>query len=104
MARVIINGKPGEIWTNNTKTNWWQLHCSLKDTCGSWFQNHLAVAEYWAAPFHRGCECRRKMIAPGQSAVPFVDFFQLLRGMDTSQHNAAVGIANWILIESKVVS
>jgi hypothetical protein len=44
------------------------------------------------------------MIVPGGSGLPFVDFRDLLRGMDASQHEAAVGKANWILIEAKVVS
>lgn len=80
-----------------------QLECSLINTCGSCFQWHLQIAEAWFTPLHRCCRCQVRFIAPGEYARPWADYIELLRNMDESQHEAAVGKWNWRLINESVV-
>jgi hypothetical protein len=103
MGRIIHSGEPGTRWFNGTKVAWWQLECSLINTCGSCFQWHLQIAEYWALGLHRGCRCRQHPIAPGQYGMPFADYRAILEAMDESQHDAAVGSANWKLLKAGIV-
>ena len=103
MARKIISGDPGTSWFNDTGIVHWQLECSLINTCGSCFQWHMQVAEYWACPLHRCCRCRTLIVPPGEYARPFADYRKLIANLDESQHDAAVGKANYRLIEAGVV-
>jgi hypothetical protein len=54
--------------------------------------NHLAIAEWWSIPLHRECACRCELVPPGESALPFVDFLEILRGMDASEQNQRTNV------------
>jgi hypothetical protein len=103
MRLDIISGEPGERWFNDKGVVYWQLFTSLVNVCGACLAKHGQISPYWASPFHRGCQCRVKPVAPGQYSEPFVNFRELLQGMDESQHDAAVGRANWKLIQAGLV-
>jgi hypothetical protein len=103
MRSDIISGEPGTRWFNDKDVVYWQLFTSLVKVCGACFAKHTLIAPYWANPFHGGCRCRVKPIAPGQYGEPFSNFRELLQNMDESQHDAAVGKANWKLIQTGLV-
>ena len=100
MPRLIINGEPGSTWTNDKSVVYWQIKCSLDNTCGSCLQYHMAIAEYWSVPLHRGCACRCQQVAPGEESRPFVDFRQILRGLPPDQQTAAVGAGVYDLLDA----
>lgn len=102
-ARVIWQGNPGEIYTNDSERFKYQIICDLVHTCGVCLQYHLAVSNWWPIPFHRNCRCSQVPVRPGASARPFVSFRELLHGLDPAQQTAAIGRANYQLLESGVV-
>ncbi len=64
-------------------------------------QYHLKVANNWAIPLHHGCRCVKTLITPGAKAPePFCDYRKLLDSFDDSQKTAAIGAANYKLLES----
>lgn len=101
MAIITFNGPEGTRWLNQSTRVGYQFHASLINTCGTCLQYHLAI-KYgpWPIPIHRGCRCGQFAVAPGKEAQPFADFQKLLSEMPHSQQVAAVGAANWRLIES----
>lgn len=103
MARIIHSGEPGERWFNNTSLVWWQNFSSLVNVCGACLQRHGQIAEYWGLPYHRKCRCYVKPIAPGAYGEPFVNYREILDAADESQHQKAVGMGNWRLIQANVV-
>lgn len=103
MKKVIFNGEPGERWTNDTPKVQYQFVAELRNTCGACLQYHMAIASFWPIPIHRGCRCRQAPVRPGQAAEPWVDFRELLDGMDPSQRRAAVGSTLYKLVKRGVV-
>ena len=103
-ARAIIDGQPGEVWTNDTGWVRYQFFASLVNTCGVCLQYHGKIGPPWPIPIHRGCRCRQSAIPPGRQAPePFTDYMKLLEGMSRDQQAAAVGASNWRLIQSGAV-
>jgi hypothetical protein len=103
-ARDILDGTPGETWTNDTLRVRYQFVASLVNTCGVCLQYHLKIGPPWPIPIHHGCRCRQVAIAPLKRAPePFVDYRKLLEAMPRSQQAAAVGASNWKLLEAGVV-
>ncbi len=103
MARITFNGAAGTSFTNDTGRVLYQFHASLQNTCGVCLQYHLAVGPWWPIPIHRGCRCRQSIVFPGAQADPFIDFRELLRGMDPDQQTKAIGRSGFILVENGVV-
>lgn len=103
MPRVVFNGEPGDVWTNETGRAQYQFVARLSNTCGVCFQYHLAISSSWPIPLHRGCRCTQVLIVPGEDARPFVDFRATLGGLGPDQQAAAVGTSNWKLIQSGAV-
>jgi hypothetical protein len=103
MALSAISGEPGERWLNDKGVVYWQIFTSLVNVCGSCLQHHGKIAPYWGIPWHRGCRCYLKPVAPCQYSQPFVSFRKLLESMGESAHDAAVGKANWKLIQAGLV-
>jgi hypothetical protein len=103
MINLIAPGEPGERWYNDTGIVYWQLECSLINTCGNCFQFHMQIAEAWFIPLHRCCRCRTIVCPPGELALPWANYIELLKAMDESQHEAAVGKYNWRLINENIV-
>jgi hypothetical protein len=64
---------------------------------------HMAIAEWWPIPIHRGCRCKVTQISPGMQAQPFVDFRQILRGLPPEQQTAAVGMGVYDMLERGVI-
>lgn len=103
MARVVFNGEPGEVWTNDTGRAQYQFVARLSNTCGVCFQYHLAISASWPIPLHRGCRCTQILIIPGGEGRPFVDFRATLGELSPDQQAKAVGASNWKLIQSGAV-
>ena len=74
MARVEFNGEPGTVWTNQTEKVQYQLIVNWHNSCGLCIQYDHAIGPLWPTPFHHGCRSRQRIIFPGKSAEPFVDF------------------------------
>lgn len=103
MIGLIKPGEPGDAWFNDLGVAMQQLECSLINTCGSCFQWHLQIAEAWFTPLHRCCRCQVRFVIPGEYARPWANYFELLKAMDASQHESAVGKYNWRIINEGVV-
>lgn len=66
MARIVFNGAPGDVWTNDTGTVQYQLIVDWINSCGLCCQNDHAIGPSWPIPFHRGCLLPgTEIIAPG---------------------------------------
>lgn len=100
MSLVQFNGTPGTTWTNDTGKVKYQFIANLRNTCGVCLQYHLAIGNSWPIPMHFGCNCVQRLIPPGGESRPFVDFREVLADLPPDQKAAAVGAANWRLIES----
>ena len=102
--RIIWNGDPGTVWTNNTDRVKYQFICSLVNTCGTCLQYHMAIGAWWGIPLHYGCRCRQQAVKPGGPAPnAFVDFQEILDTMPHDQQVAAVGASNYRLLKTGVV-
>lgn len=102
--KYTFNGEPGTRWTNDTDRARYQFIAKLQNTCGVCLQYHMAIGPHWPIQIHRGCRCMQIIVMPGQEAPhAFVDFRALLREMPHDQQDAAVGAANYRLLEAGVV-
>jgi hypothetical protein len=102
-SRIIWNGNPGEVWTNNTERFKYQLIVAYSNSCGFCIQYDRAVSNWWPLPFHPRCRCRQLLIRPGGSAEQFVDFKVKLASLPPVQITSAIGASNYRLLESGVV-
>jgi len=102
--RIIWQGKPGEVYTNDTDRYKYQMICDLVNTCGTCLQYHLAISNWWPIPFHRNCRCSQQPLKPGQSAQPFKDFRKVLEGLTDAQKVEAIGKANYDLLSKGLIS
>lgn len=103
MAKIILNGEPGTTWTNNTGKVQYQLIVDWQNSCGLCAQHDHAIGSSWPIPFHRGCRCKQIAIWPGKTSQPFVDFREVISGLDPVQQSRVVGRSNLTLIERGVV-
>jgi hypothetical protein len=103
-SRIIWNGKPGEVWVNNTERFKYQLIVAYQNSCGFCIQYDRAVSNWWPLPFHNRCRCRQLLLKPGGVAEPFVDFRAKLADLSEAQQVSAVGRSNYALLDSGVVS
>jgi hypothetical protein len=102
--RTIINGEPGERWTNDTGKVQYQFHAALINTCGLCLQYHNAIGSWWPIPIHHGCRCRQTLIKPAAEApYLFVDYRELLDAMPPAEQAAAIGASNYQLLKAGVV-
>jgi hypothetical protein len=102
--RIIWNGTPETKWRNDTDKVKYQFICSLINTCGVCLQYHMAIGAFWPIPIHRNCRCRQVAVKPGNEAPhAFVNFRELLEGMDHDQQVAAIGASNYKLLEQGLV-
>jgi hypothetical protein len=102
-ARLIVSGLPGDIWINSIQKPLYQLFACYKEGSGVCVQYDRRLARLWAIPHFHGCECKQKVIKPGELCLPFVDFLEILRGLDLSQKHAIVGKGNWEVFEAGLV-
>jgi hypothetical protein len=101
---TIINGEPGERWTNNTGKVQYQFHAALINTCGVCLQYHNAIGSWWPIPIHHGCRCHQTLIKPAAEAPhPFVDYRELLDAMPKAEQAAAIEASNYKLFKAGVV-
>jgi hypothetical protein len=103
-SRIIWNGKPGEVWTNNTLRFKYQLIVAYQNSCGFCIQYDRAVSNWWPLPFHNRCRCRQLLLKPGGVAEPFVDFRSKLADLSEAQKVSAIGRSNYALLEKGVVT
>jgi hypothetical protein len=103
MPRVTFNGNPGEVFSNTTGKILYQFICNLANSCGVCIQYHHAIGPYWPLPIHRRCRCTQRPVPPGHDALPYVDFREVIAGLDHQQQSVVVGRANLTLIERGVV-
>ena len=103
-SRIIWNGKPGEVYTNNTERFKYQLIVAYQYSCGFCIQYDRAVSNWWPLPFHNRCRCRQLLLKPGGVAEPFVDFRAKLADLSSAQKVSAIGKSNYSLWERGVVS
>jgi len=103
MPKVIFNGEEGEAWTNDTETVRYQFVASLTNTCGVCLSYHMAISSYWPIPIHKNCSCTQRLVKPGATAEPWVDFRKILDGMSDDQKREAVGAGNYKLLKAGVV-
>ena len=103
MARVEFNGEPGTVWTNQTEKVQYQLIVNWHNSCGLCIQYDHAIGPLWPTPFHHGCRCRQRIIFPGKSAEPFVDFRAKIDQLDKTQRARVIGVASLRLVESGTV-
>jgi|GEM_PF-5841507 len=103
MPRFNYVGQPGETWTNDTGKVQYQFHADWRNTCGLCGQLDSQIGSSWPIPLHRGCRCSQTAVYPGQTAEPFTDFRETIRGLDPEQQARVVGVSNLKLIESGVV-
>jgi hypothetical protein len=99
----VITGLPGTTWTNDGGKVRYQFVAELRRTCGVCLQYHLQIGASWPIPIHFGCRCRQVALFPGDTSQPFANFREVLRDLDPHQQAAAVGSANYRLIEAGVV-
>ena len=92
---------PGDVFVNDTDKILYQLVCSLVNTCGVCYQNHLAIAKWWPK-FHHGCSCQSRPVYPGQSSEPYRDWRDDRRAR-APERDKVVGKANMQLIDAGVV-
>ena len=102
--RIVWQGKPGEVYVNDTDRFKYQMVCDLVNTCGTCLQYHLAISNWWPIPFHRNCRCHQVPIKPGQSASPYRDFREVLDGLSDAQKAEAIGASNYKLLKDGVVT
>lgn len=102
-SRVIWQGNPGEVHTNDTHRFQYQMVCDLVHTCGVCLQYHLAISNWWPIPFHRNCRCSQRPVPPGKSARPFESFRRILEGLEPHQQTEAIGKSNYRLLEAGAV-
>lgn len=103
-ATAIIDGPPGDVWTNDTSKPMYQLHVSANNTCGLCWQYAEKISRFWAIPLHRNCRCRQSAIKPGQQARnPFVNYRELVRDLSPTQQTAVMGRSAFRLWEAGVV-
>ncbi len=101
MSFQPINGKPGDVWKNETSKAYYQFIVQWNDSCGLCAQYDHAILEHsWPAPFHFGCNCIQEILYPGAKAKPFVDFRAKVDALDENQRNQVVGAASYKLIKS----
>jgi hypothetical protein len=103
-SRIIWNGKPGEVWVNNTERFKYQLIVAYQYSCGFCIQYDRAVSNWWPLGFHNRCRCRQLLLKPGGVAQPFVDFREKLADLSSAQKVSAIGKSNYSLLERGVVS
>jgi hypothetical protein len=103
-SRIIWNGKPGEVWVNNTERFKYQLIVAYQNSCGFCIQYDRAVSNWWPLPFHNRCRCRQLLLKPGGVAEPFVDFRAKLSSLPKSQITSAIGSSNYGLLQADLVS
>jgi hypothetical protein len=100
----MIDGTPGEPWTNDTQKVRYQFIASLHNTCGVCLQYHLKIGPWWPIPIHYGCRCHQVPVLPGAVArEPFTDYRKLLEDMPHDQQVAAIGASNYKLLQAGVV-
>jgi hypothetical protein len=98
MPLKIITAQPGESWTNDTDKVWWQLRCSMINTCGYCLGFHMQIAQFWPIPFHRRCRCACIPVAPRQTAEPWVDFREMIKSFPPAIAARAFGRSVYRLI------
>lgn len=103
MARLILNGESGESWTNTGKAVKYQFICNWVRTCGLCAQYDHAIGGIWPIPLHTGCRCSQTPIMPGMTAEPWVNFRDIIDGLEDSQRSVVVGASNIALIDAGVV-
>lgn len=103
MARVVLNGDPGTVFSNASDKILYQFVCNLRNSCGVCISYHMAVGPYFPIPLHHSCRCQQHPLPPGADALPFVDFTEEIRSLSPRQQAVAVGASNWKLIEAGVV-
>lgn len=103
MPRLMIQGEPGEVHTNDTPKVQYQLLVTWSNSCGICIQYDHQVGSYWPIPFHRNCNCRQIPVAPGQAAQPFVDYRAKIHTVSRSQQANIMGRSNLALVESGAV-
>jgi hypothetical protein len=103
-SRIIWNGKPGEIWVNNSEKVKYQLIVAYQNSCGFCIQYDRAISNWWPLGFHNCCRCRQLLIRIGGVAEPFVDFRVKLEALSDAQKVSALGRSNYSLLQHGVVS
>lgn len=103
MAKLLLNGSPGEVYTNTGDRILYQFHCQFGHSCGVCISYHMSIGTSFPIPLHRGCNCTQTPIFPGQSGEPFVDFREMIREMGPAEQAAVMGRSNLQLVESGVV-
>ena len=64
----------------------------------------MAIGYVWGIPLHHGCRCEQKKIKPGaQAPNAFVDFREVLDGLDHTRQVAAIGASNYRLLKEGIV-
>jgi hypothetical protein len=103
-ARAIIDGDPGDFWTNDTEKAWFQLHVTGNHTCGLCWQYNNKIARYWPLPLHGCCRCWQEAIKPGARATkPFVDYEKSVAKLPPHEQNRVMGKGLYSLVSHKVI-
>lgn len=103
--RAIIDGIPGEFWTNDTDVARYQFLPSFINSCGICLQYAYKVGPPWPIPLHPRCRCHQILLKPGATAPnAFADFRKILEAMPPDQQAAAIGKSAYQLLRSKVVT
>jgi len=102
--RHVWNGQPGEVWVNDTNRVKYQLLCNWLNTCGFCAQYDHAIGPWWGIPLHFGCNCDQVAIKPGGQAKPFVDYREIIDGLDHDQQAAVMGASNYRLLKQGLVT
>jgi hypothetical protein len=101
--RTIFAGEPGARWVNQGHILRYQLLVAWNNTCGVCAQYDHQIGPWWGIPLHYGCRCRQHAIKPGAQSQPFVDYRQIIEGLDKHQQAAVMGASNYKLVQSGAV-
>ena len=52
---------------------------------------------------HQGCNCTSVPIYPGARSLPFIDYRETIKKLETEQQHAVLGKNNWILYSSGII-
>lgn len=102
-SRIIWNGKPGEVYANNTERFKYQLIVAYTNSCGFCIQYDRAISNWWPITFHFRCRCKQLLIKPGGKSTPFIDFRVKLSDLSEAQKVSAIGRSNYTLLGKGVV-